>query len=94
MFTWGYGNDGQLANNEYKGRYVHIHVAVTGRKRTLFLSYFDHFFQLCNNITLSIVVPESSNLISSNSYLSAKSIPNSGLKLQSMLAADLYVFYL
>ena len=26
MFTWGYGNDGQLANNENKGRYVHIHV--------------------------------------------------------------------
>ena len=22
VFTWGYGNDGQLANNENKGRYV------------------------------------------------------------------------
>ena len=21
VFTWGYGNDGQLANNESKGRY-------------------------------------------------------------------------
>ena len=24
VFTWGYGNDGQLANNENKGRYAHI----------------------------------------------------------------------
>ena len=22
VFTWGYGNDGQLANNENKGRYA------------------------------------------------------------------------
>ena len=22
MFAWGYGNDGQLANNENKGRYA------------------------------------------------------------------------
>ena len=29
VFTWGYGNDGQLANIENKGRYafsVHVHV--------------------------------------------------------------------
>jgi hypothetical protein len=24
VFTWGYGNDGQLANNENKGRYALI----------------------------------------------------------------------
>ena len=31
-----------------------IFVAVTGRKRTLFLSRFDHFFRLCTVIILSI----------------------------------------
>ena len=24
MFTWGYGSDGQLANNENKGRYTGV----------------------------------------------------------------------
>ena len=28
VFTWGYGNDGQLANNENKGRYVLIVLVV------------------------------------------------------------------
>ena len=70
--------------------YLNAYVAVTDRKRTLFLSCFDHlFFLLYNVITLSVSVPESSKLIFSNSYLSAKSIPNSDLKLQSILTGDL-----
>ena len=28
-----------------KGAMAHLYVAVTGRKRTLFLSLFDHFFE-------------------------------------------------
>ena len=42
------------------------------------------FFQIHNVITLSVSVPESYNLILSNSYLSAKSVPNLGMKLQSI----------
>ena len=64
-------------------------VAVTRRQRTLFLSLFDYFFRLCNVITPSVSVPESSNLIFNNSYLSTKSVPNSGLKLQSILVGYL-----
>ena len=49
------------------------------------LSLFDHFFWLCNVVPVSVSVPESSNLIFSNSYLSTKSVPN----------LDLYtIFYL
>ena len=65
-------------------------VAVTGGKQTLFLSLFvTTFFRLCDVLTPSVSVPEGLNLIFSNSYLSAKSVPNSGLKWQTVLEGDL-----
>ena len=30
-----------------------VHVAVTGRNQTLFLSIFDHFFDVCVFVTMS-----------------------------------------
>ena len=49
------------------GNSLNSHVAVTGKKRTLFLSLFDHFFQCCNVLTTSVSIPKSPNLVFSNS---------------------------
>ena len=64
-------------------------MAVTGRKRTLFLSLFDHFFRVCTVITLSINKPYSSKLIFSNSYLCTNCIPTFGLKVKSIIVGEL-----
>ena len=50
-----------------------IYVAVTGRKWTLFLSLFDHFFEFtCTAVTQSLSLPKSSKLIFSHLHLSAR----------------------
>ena len=46
----------------------------------IILIIFDYFFGVCVVVTWSLNLPESSNLIFSNSFLSARGIPTFGLK--------------
>ena len=65
------------------------YVAVTGRKRRLFLSLFYHFFLVHTIVTQSVSFPESSNLISSNSYVSDRGLSSFGLYSQSIPLGEL-----
>ena len=74
---------------------MHAIVAVTGRKRTLlcyyylFLSLFDHFFEVLVVVSQSVSLPKSLNLLSSNSYLSARGTLTFGLYSQSIPLGEL-----
>ena len=65
------------------------YVAVAGRKGTLFLSLFDHFFRLCTVITWTIGNVGGCKLTSNNFNLSTKGLPGLGLKCQSICAGHL-----
>ena len=68
---------------------VYIYVTVTGRNQTLFLSIFDHFFDVYVFVTMSQNLPECSNLAYSNSYICAISTPTLGLYAQSIALGEL-----
>ena len=68
---------------------MYVYVAVTGRNQTLFLSTFDHFFDVCVFVTMALNLPECSKLAYSNSYICATSKPTLGLYVQSIALGEL-----
>ena len=66
---------------------------VTGRNQTLFLSIFDHFFDVRVFVTMSYIEPprilKVAKLAFSNSYICAASTPTFGPYVQSITLGEL-----
>ena len=62
---------------------------VTGRNQIVFLSTFDHFFDIHVFVIISQNLPECSKLAYSNSYICAVGAPTLGLYVQSIALGKL-----